>query len=186
MLFYLLLLKYILFIIIELHNQNIGYFDLPSHSRCVIDVWYILRNLWYSSNKINVTNTHTEHGRRSRPRRGEGRFIPCRKRSICAARARRCSRIALYRILPFRTPIPFLPRRCWYAWSVDIPPCACLSLKKILSARNATTYFGAGGGESCDISLSRSDLYYHGTSTLLRSGGVITLDFKWLESISGD
>lgn len=87
------------------------------------------------------------------------------------------------RISPFRTSIPFLPRSDARVRSVDIPPCACLSLKKILSARNATTYFGRRRVMRYRL-VEKRFVLPNGISTVLRSG-IITLDFKRFDSIYG-
>lgn len=76
-----------------------------------------------------------------------------------------------------------LPRSDARVRSVDIPPCACLSLKKILSARNATTYFARRRVMRYRL-VEKRFVLPNGASTVLRFW-VITLDFKRFDPICG-
>lgn len=84
------------------------------------------------------------------------------------------------RIPSFRTPIPFLPRSDTRVRSIfHLAPVYHSKRSYLPETRRPTSV----DGESCDIGLSRSDLYYR--TVLPWYYGVITLDFKRFDSIYG-
>lgn len=146
------------------------------HSRC--KTIYILKKKkifrWYSSSKINMTNTQKsllkDKTTVENHVRGEGRlFHGGKDRSVRPERV--AASESPSRILPFRTPIPFLPRS-----DVSVRVRSIFHLAPVYHSKRSylpetRPTLAPAAAKSCDIGLSRSDLYYHGTSTLLRSGG---------------
>ena len=115
----------------------------------------------FKYNKCAMNSLGTDFGNRIYYLRCEhhvGTFIPCRE-----------DRFSL-QLLPSR-PLEFRSSERQFLFflvtlvSIDIPPCACLSLKKILSARNATTYFGrctSHAISACREAICITERYFHG------------------------